>query len=197
MDLGTACVLRAGRKHKGRPMVWETCKVCEEGSHNQLTYFINFHSIYILTCLDTCCPLTHPTPSHPHHHFLPCMQEQARGEHSWPAPPSRGMGYLWQVPVEQPWLVSAATVMLVSTHLLTRGSGRLEGVGKEDGYEGQHSGGLEAKEAHAISQQMDTGLNNFQSLPFPSGCGLDPSSHNHLLLALADVNSPSFTLACH
>ena len=178
-------------------MVWETHKVREEESHNRLTYFINFHSIYILTCLDMRRPLTHPAPSRPHHHFLPCMQEQAGGERSWPAPPSRGMGYLRRVPVERPRLVSAAAVTPVSTHLLTGGSGRLEGVGKEDGYEGQRSGGLEAKEAHAISQRMDTGLDDFQTLPFPSGCGLDPSGHDHLLLALADVNSPSFTLTCH
>ena len=90
-----------------------------------------------------------------------------------------------------------ATVTLVLTHLLTGGSGRLEGVGKEDGYKGQRSGGLEVKEAHAISQWMDTGLEDFQLLPFPSGCSLNPFGHDHLLLVLADVNSPSFTLACH
>jgi hypothetical protein len=70
-------------------------------------------------------------------------------------------------------------------------------VGKEDGYEGQRSGGLEAKEAHAVSQRMDTGLDNFQSLPFPSGCGLDPSGHYRLLCAGRREHSPSFTLACH
>ena len=47
---------------------------------------------------------------------------------------------------------------------------------------------LETKKAHAVSQWMDTGLNDFQSLPFLPGCGLDPSSHYCLLLALADTN---------
>jgi hypothetical protein len=73
--------------------------------------------------------------------------------------------------------------------------GRLEGwVGKEDGCEGQRSGGLEAKKAHAVSQRMDTGLDDFQSLPFPSGCGLDPSGHYRLLLALADANPLHYLL---
>ena len=84
----------AGSKHKGRPMVWETREVREEGSHNRLAYLSNFHSIYILTRLDTRRPLTYPAPSCPCHHHLPCMQErsvrhhlplqdQARGGDSW------------------------------------------------------------------------------------------------------------------
>jgi hypothetical protein len=42
-----------------------------------------------------------------------------------------------------------------------------------------------------------SGLDDFQSLPFPSGCGFDPSGCYHLLLAQADANSPLFTPACH
>jgi hypothetical protein len=109
-------------------MVWETCEVREEGSHNRLTYFINFHSIYILTCLDMRRPLTHPAPSCPHHHHLPCMQEQAGGERSWPAPPSIEMGYLRRVPVElkqRPRLVSVAAVIafVVNAGIDSGGSG--------------------------------------------------------------------------
>ena len=53
---------------------------------------------------------------------------------------------------------------------------------------------LEMKKAHAVSQRMDTGLDDFQSLPFPPGCGLDPSGHYCLLLALADVNPLNYLL---
>ena len=67
----------------------------------------------------------------PHQHHFPCIQEQARGEYSWPAPPLIGMEYLCQIPVElkqQPWLVSLAAVIafistLVLIHLVTRGTG--------------------------------------------------------------------------
>ena len=71
--LGQGCVLGVGRKCKVRPMVWETCEVCEEGAVIGSPTFINFHSVYILTCLDMRCPLTHSALSCPHHHLLPCM----------------------------------------------------------------------------------------------------------------------------
>ena len=64
-------------------------------------------------------------------------------------------------------------------------------LGKEDGCRGRSSGGLEAEETHATSQQMDNSLDDFQSLPFLSGCGIDPSSHYHLLLMQAE------TTTCH
>jgi len=37
---------------------------------------------------------------------------------------------------------------------------------------------------------MDSGLDDFQSLPFLSGCGFDPSSRYRLLLVFADANLP-------
>ena len=37
MDFGMVYELGAGRKYEGRPMVWETRKVCKEVSHNQFT----------------------------------------------------------------------------------------------------------------------------------------------------------------
>ena len=64
-------------------------------------------------------------------------------------------------------------------------------LSKEDGCRGRSSGGLEAEETHAASQQMDNGLDDFQSLPFPSGCSIDPSGHYHLLLTQAEMT------ACH
>jgi hypothetical protein len=53
-------------------------------------------------------------PRRPHLFHRPCMQEQAGGEHLWPAPPSIGTGYLQRVPVElkqRPQLVSVAAVI--------------------------------------------------------------------------------------
>ena len=41
-------------------MVWETREVREEGAVIGSPTFINFHSVYILTRLDTRCLLTHP-----------------------------------------------------------------------------------------------------------------------------------------
>jgi len=90
MDLGTACVLRAGRKHKGRPMVWETCEVREEGAKQ-------FHSVYIVNTNTfghmppSHTPRTQPSAPPPplcmqdrslRHHF-PRIQDQAKGGHSW------------------------------------------------------------------------------------------------------------------
>lgn len=109
-------------------MVWEIREVREEGS--LLASNRAERVPHILTCLDKRRPLAHPAPSRLHHHHLPCMQEQAGGERSWPAPPSIGMGYLRRVPVElkqRPRLVSVAavTAFVVNADIdsLTGGSG--------------------------------------------------------------------------
>ena len=62
-------------------------------------------------------------------------------------------------------------------------------LGKEDGCGGRSSGGLEAEETHATSQQMDNSLDDFQLLPFPSGCGINPSGRYHLLLTQAETTT--------
>jgi len=43
MDFGWACPcvwVGGGRKQEGRPLVWETCKVCNETNHS---WFVSFH----------------------------------------------------------------------------------------------------------------------------------------------------------
>ena len=129
------------------------------------------------------------------------MQEQARGEHSQPASPSIGTGYLHQVPVklkQQQWLVSVAAVIAFNTGINSfskqRKWGGVEGSKDAIARMAAEAYVLEMKKAHAVSQQMDTGLNDFQSLPFPPGCGLDPSGHYCLLLAPADMNPLHYLL---
>ena len=46
MDLWRTCGLRAGRKHKGRPMVWETREVRKEVSH---CWFASLYLSFLLT----------------------------------------------------------------------------------------------------------------------------------------------------
>ena len=129
------------------------------------------------------------------------MQEQAGGEHSRPASPSIGTGYLCWVPVklkQQQRLVSVAAVIAFNAGIDSfskwRKWGGVEGSKDALARMAVEAYILEMKKAHAVSQWMDTGLDNFQSLPFPPGCGLDPSSHYCLLLAPADVNPPHYLL---
>ena len=129
------------------------------------------------------------------------MQEQAGGEHSWPASPSIGTGYLRWVPVElkqQQWLVSVAAVIAFNAGIDSfskwRKWGGVEGSKDALARMAAEAYVLETKKAHAVSQRMDTGLDNFQSLSFPPRCGLDPSGHYCLLLAPADANPLHYLL---
>ena len=129
------------------------------------------------------------------------MQEQAGGEHSWPASPLIGTGYLHQVPVklkQQQRLVSVAADIAFNAGIDSfskwRKWGGVEGLKDALARMAAEAYVLETKKAHAVSQWMDTGLDDFQLLPFPPGCDLDPSGCYCLLLALADVNPLHYLL---
>ena len=91
---GLVCWEQVGNT-RGDPWYGRPTRYVRRGAIIGFPTFSNFHSVYILTRLDTRCPLTHPAPSRPRHHHLPCMQErslrrhfprmqgQARGGHSW------------------------------------------------------------------------------------------------------------------
>jgi hypothetical protein len=76
--LGRACGLGVGRKHKGRP-----ARYVRRGAIIGSPTYSNFHSVYMLT-LKTCTALSRTPPFRPCRHHLPCIQEQAGGERSWP-----------------------------------------------------------------------------------------------------------------
>ena len=64
MDFRQNCALGTDREREGRPMVWETCKVCEKASHSQFAslgpYLLPHYLLTSKTCQDKHWPLTHP-----------------------------------------------------------------------------------------------------------------------------------------
>jgi hypothetical protein len=82
---------------RGDPWYGRPARYVRRGAIIGSPTFSNFHSVYILTlktCLDTRRPLTHPAPSRPRHHHLPCMQERSSPPLPSHARPSRG-GHSW------------------------------------------------------------------------------------------------------
>jgi hypothetical protein len=65
MDFGQVYGLRAGRNQKGRPMVWETHKVCNKTNHICLSTYPIAYSCQ--KCVRTQLSHSHPppNPSHP------------------------------------------------------------------------------------------------------------------------------------
>jgi len=62
MDFRRNCALGTDREREGRPMVWETRKVCEEVSHNRFAslYLLPYYLPTSKTYQDIRRPLTHP-----------------------------------------------------------------------------------------------------------------------------------------